>query len=56
MVVVDNLLYRKEYPPILPEGQETEVKIDLKVISVGSFQELDMTFKIKFLLHMEWQV
>ena len=45
--------YRKEYPPINATAyQRTQVFVNLTIISVGPFSELDMNFKVKFLIQV----
>ena len=56
MVLIDNYLYQKEYPPHEKDGSETKVNISVTIFSIGSFQELDMSFGIKLLIQLQWYV
>ena len=45
--------YRKEYPPInSAENPRTEVFVNITIMSVGPFKELDMKFGVKFLIQV----
>ena len=54
MVIMDPNLYRKEYPPLQADGKGTIIKISFSILSIGSFDEIEMTFKVKFLIQLEW--
>ncbi len=54
MVIMDPNLYRKEYPPMQNDGKGTLIKISFTILSIGSFDEIDMTFTVKFLIRLEW--
>jgi hypothetical protein len=53
-VVIDKHLYRKEFPPNNEVEGKTEIKIDFTIFSIEGFNEIDMTFRIKFELSMQW--
>ncbi len=54
MVIINENLYRQESPPLQLDGTDTEVLISMTILSIGSFQEIEMTFKVKFLIELEW--
>jgi hypothetical protein len=54
MVIIDKQLYRKEFPPIQRDDSKTEVKVNATIFSVGSFNEIEMTFKMKFSIGLLW--
>ncbi len=54
LILIDYDLYQKEFPPNERDGSETKVTIDVTIFSIGNFQELDMTFGIKFLIQLQW--
>jgi hypothetical protein len=53
-VVIDKHLYSKEFPPNNEVEGKTEIMIDFTIFSIEGFNEIDMTFRIKFELSMEW--
>jgi hypothetical protein len=54
MLLMDQNLYRKEYPPLQMNRKGTIIKISVLIISLGNFEEIDMRFTIKFLVLLEW--
>jgi hypothetical protein len=54
MVIIDKQLYRKEFPPIQRDGSKTRLKVNTTIYSVGSFNEIEMTFKMKFSIGLLW--
>ena len=48
------MIPRSEYPPIETGHNTTLVYVDIDVFSVGSFEEISMTFDVKFTLQLEW--
>ena len=54
MVRIDYSLYHKEYPSLQMDGTETIVTISMDILSIGSFEEIAMTFTVKFLIHLHW--
>ncbi len=54
IVQIDKKLYYKENPPLNRDGHRTNVTINITVISVGTFNEIEMTFKAKFDIFLEW--
>jgi hypothetical protein len=56
LVTINNSTYKKEYPPFHSNGSEINVKIDVNILSIGSFEEIGMTFTVKFSIALEWYV
>ena len=56
MVIIDKNRYQKEYPPLQADGTETIIKITVDLLSIGSFEEIAMTFSVKFYIMLEWYV
>ncbi len=54
MVSVDLDLYRKENPPMNSSRIPTPVFVNMTINSVGSFEEIEMTFKVNFLISIMW--
>ena len=46
--------HRNEYPPVAVGENSTVVYVDVDIYSVGSFEEIAMTFDVKFTLKLEW--
>ena len=53
-VVIDSKLYYKEFPPLNEDESETEVMVNVTVFSIEGFNEIDLTFRIKFRLTIQW--
>jgi hypothetical protein len=53
-VVIDKHLYIKEFPPSNEDGSKTEIKINFTISSIEGFNEIEMTFRIKFELSIQW--
>jgi hypothetical protein len=54
MVRIEKNIYHMEYPSLQRDGSETRVKINLTIMSIGSFEEIAMTFTVKFLIKLQW--
>ncbi len=54
IVQIDNKLYYKENPPLRRDNHRTNVTVNVTVISIGTFNEIEMTFKAKFNIYLEW--
>ncbi len=54
MLLMDQNLYRKEYPPLQMNRKGTIIKISFSILSFGNFEEIDMKFTVKFLILLEW--
>ena len=46
--------YRKEKPPISTNGKRTVVAAKMTVVSLSSFEELEMTFKAQVQIVLTW--
>jgi len=53
-VVIDKILYHKEIPPLSTNDELTNVTVSVTVISLSNFNEIEMTFAAKFVVHLEW--
>jgi hypothetical protein len=52
-ISLDN--YLSQNPPIKDRlGNGTELKMKIRVFSISNFDEMDMTFKARFSIHLEW--
>ncbi len=56
LVDIYNNTYQKEYPPFQSDGSAISIKISVAIISIGSFEEIGMTFTVKFSILLEWYV
>jgi hypothetical protein len=54
IVTIDKQLYQKEFPPIQKDDTKTEIKVNATVFSLGGFNEIEMTFKMKFSIGLKW--
>ena len=54
MVRIERNSYHMEYPSLQKDGSETRVNISLAILSIGSFEEIAMTFTVKFLIKLQW--
>jgi hypothetical protein len=53
-VGIDKQFYNKEYPPLNEDNGKAEININISISSIEGFNEVDMTFKIKFKLSIQW--
>ena len=53
-VVINKQLYNKEFPPLKEDESKTEIMINISISSIEGFNEIDMTFRIKFELCIMW--
>lgn len=51
---IDKSHYRKEYPPLTSSQNPTQVEVNMTLLSIGSFHEIEMTFKVSFLISLKW--
>jgi hypothetical protein len=51
---IDESHYRKEYPPLTSTQNPTKIEVNMTLLSIGSFQEIEMTFKVSFLISLKW--
>jgi hypothetical protein len=56
LVHINNSTYKKEYPPFQSDGSEIKIMITIDILSLGSFEEIVMTFSAKFSILLEWYV
>ena len=54
MFTVDQNFYRKENPPMNSSKIPTPVFVNMTINSVGSFAEIEMTFKVNFIISIMW--
>jgi len=54
LVFINNNTYQEEYPPFQSDGSEINVLISVDIISIGSFEEIGMSFSVKFSILLEW--
>jgi hypothetical protein len=55
-VIINKQLYNKEFPPMNKDDIETEIIVNISISSIDDFNEIDMTFRIKFRLSIQWKV
>jgi hypothetical protein len=53
-VDIDKHLYSKEFPPLKEDDSKTDIRINVSILSIEGFNEIDMTFGIKFELCIQW--
>jgi hypothetical protein len=53
-VDIDEQLYYKEFPPLNEDDSKTHLLVNVSIVSIESFNEIDMSFRIKFTLSIEW--
>jgi hypothetical protein len=53
-VDIDEQLYYKEFPPLNEDDSKTEILVNVSISSIEGFNEIDMTFGIKFELCIQW--
>ena len=53
-MIIDDDLYRKEFPPIEIFEKKALVYTDMDISDLGSFEEISMTFKANVHLHLQW--
>jgi hypothetical protein len=56
IVIIDQNIYQKEQPPLNKETHQTKVSVDMTVISVDNFDEIQMSFSAKFTVELQWCV
>ena len=54
LVIIEDDLYRKEFPPIEIFEKKAIVYTDMDISDLGSFEEISMTFKANVHLHLQW--
>jgi hypothetical protein len=56
VVIIDRDLYQKNRPPGIKETLQTYVDNDFEIFSIDYFDEIEMTFSIKFKVELKWFV
>ena len=56
VVIIDKDLYQKNRPPGIKETLQTNVDIAFEIVSIDYFDEIEMTFSIKFKVELKWFV
>ena len=54
LVLIEDELYRKEFPPIETFEKKAIVYLDMDISGLGSFEEISMTFRANVHLHLKW--
>ena len=54
LVDINESKYHKEYPPIQEGDQTTVVNVSIHIVSIYKIDELEMTFRVIFLLELTW--
>ena len=53
-MIIEDDLYRKEFPPIETFDKKAIVFLDMDISDLGSFEEISMTFQAHVHLHLKW--
>jgi len=54
LVYLNNNTYQKEYPPLQSDGYGINISVNVDILSIGNFEEIGMTFTVKFSILLEW--
>jgi len=54
MIIFENGLYRKEYPPLEKGTGHTTVSLDIADIHVSNVEEFVQVFHVKFFIQVTW--
>ena len=54
MVIMDEDIYKKEHPPVTKETHQTNITVDVSLFSVDDFNEIEMTYSVKFCVELKW--
>ena len=54
IMLLDEHVYRKQFAPIADAHHHVEVKIAALITSIGNFDDLTMSYSIKFVLILKW--
>ena len=46
--------YRVNYPPVTTVGEKLEVIVGMKVLAIGNIQDINLKFRAKFVLSLQW--
>ncbi len=54
MILIDKQLYYKETPPLSEDDAKTKVLVNVSIFAIDDPNEIDMKFRIKFSLSLQW--
>ena len=54
ILLLDEHVYRKQFAPIADAHHHVEVKVATLIVNIGNFDDLTMTYTIKFKLILKW--
>jgi hypothetical protein len=54
MIIIDKQLYQKEIPPLSKAEEKVKVLVNVSIIAIESFNEIEMVFKTKFSMNLKW--
>jgi hypothetical protein len=54
MLVLDEHVYRKQFPPIADAHQHVDITFSALIINIGNFDDLSMTYTVKFVMILKW--
>ena len=54
IMLLDSHTYRKQFPPIADMDHHVEVAVSAYIMKISNFNDLAMTYTIKFVLRLNW--
>ena len=54
LVRVDEDLYRRDMPPLGENGEETKIIVNVKLLNLGTLDEIGETYQLRFFLQLQW--
>jgi hypothetical protein len=54
MIIIDQQLYQKEIPPRSKDNYRMDILVNVSILAIEGFNEIDMKFRIKFFLSLKW--
>jgi len=54
LVITDQNLYRKDFPPMEINGNSPTIKIALAILGIGTIDEIEQTLQLSFNLKLHW--
>jgi len=54
IIFIDKQLYYKETPPLSEDDAKTKVLVNVSILAVEDPNEINMKFRIKFSLSLQW--
>ena len=54
IILLDEHVYRKQFAPIADAHHHVEVRVACLIVNIGNFDDLTMTYTIKFKLILKW--